>query len=587
VRSAGALGGGVRGGGGGGGYGTGRNPLVRGGSNMLPKILSENVLKIATFLIGKLNAGGVAVQYVHRELLQLLPVTENGNMDMEKICLPIVEAEDDMPIVIPYVGQVKPRTLEALACNEYWQELSELADVTRLNQTPTRHAIDDMVKMIENNAAEGEIETVRRQANKSWRNLLASFSQETNEYLMTMTLIGRGTYMARYNTGTAMLSQVATTSREYMNAIDSLAVPALDMSVTSPEECNIVRAFVMHIIDNEDPSDHMSPFLQMVANLSNLQGYEKIVGVCAFMHSGGGALQLTDAERLVMGNGGQGALNKRHKTVAQTREAIATFLQTIPTNYLFFDACFRWNVPSAIAFVLFRMHIKVLASAIIFMVAGGTTGVVVIKDGVLSFTRRNADFALDVGTRFRTATFITKRANLDLVPHAMAMRYISGAGAQLYDPSRDRVAYSSGSFVKDIFVAAVPYSWRADNVWTDLTGKMNADIYNGARVGVSLGTTQFNTCEIYNGIWGHRHAGAHIFSAQMLGGMQRQPTLAVQARQNVHDGSMDTSALKCRVVGHDPMGRDCVPEDYYILNGVAAAYQGSGVEGIIPRKDLM
>jgi hypothetical protein len=88
---------------------------------------------------------------------------------------------------------------------------------------------------------------------------------------------------------TAMLVASRGTGQPYMKALDALAIPALDMSVTSQEECNIVRAFVMHVVDNVRPDEIDNPFLQMVLTLTQLQGYEKITAVCAFINSGGGA----------------------------------------------------------------------------------------------------------------------------------------------------------------------------------------------------------------------------------------------------------------------------------------------------------
>jgi hypothetical protein len=144
----------------------------------------------------------------------------------------------------------------------------------------------------------------------------------------------------------------------------------------------------------------------------------------------------------------------------------------------------------------------------------------------------------------------------------------------------------NGNRPADIFVVAVPYNISIDEYWLDITGTMNPEMYNGTDHGVDLGHEQFSTATVYRSLWGFRHNPYNIFIPNGVGGIPMDPTLAVRGHHKRWGGvgtKIDES-----IYGNDAMGRACVPEDFNVMNGSgAAAYAGSGAEGIIPRHRMV
>jgi hypothetical protein len=458
-------------------------------------------------------------------------------------CVQLMEFDEQKPI-------------DSGISDKFWKEVGDV-----------KNSIRDMTR------------TMTRQAVK--RNSQAIVSRVRTDFIML--LLGRGTDPTGQIVATPMLSDENGTV--WLQMLTPLAIIGLNTDNTiTPRQRDSIKAFAMHIVDHSNPSAQPDQFMTTLAQVSKYEGKVsmQVTIVDNFVRGKDASSAMYSAEKAVLAGTGHGkrASQPHHK---QNPAGLDALFKRQKCTHVFFDALIRCDVPFPLSFILFRMHIRVQVSSAIFMVAGPKTGVVVTKDGFLNFTRRTADFALDVSTHFRTATFITNPDNLELVPHAMAKRYLGGAGTTLYDPNTDTEHVLQQARVKDIFVMAVPYAWQPSAVWTDITGTMNATIYNGDSRGHALNATQYSTCHLYTAKWGFAHnTAAHIFSAQAMGGLLHNPTLALQATQRVHSG--DTSSVLTRMIeGHDPMGRRCEPIDYQILNGTTAA-MGTGMEDNIPRK---
>jgi hypothetical protein len=558
----------------------------------------------------------------HPDKVQLVQRTANkcfvNDQDpISKLLLPILqdEAVTGRPIMIPYSSNRVPLTLEHLGHDPYWQKLNHLAQPSRLNNSLVQKWIDAAVRYIEHKdrgtrvalaadtnlhalsapAITSGVSNLEHYAVTSWKLAQEMYNATTQQFWAAMTLIGRGARPAAFNTTTPMMTSELPTAKTIMSQVNSLAVVAMDFNACPTSELRYVRAFVTHLLDVVRPEEIHDQFITTLGiAMGNTDPALKISTVVEFMkHSGQAALSsserrlLTDVFTDAAGGSPSDRDPQRARMMEQTPDAIEAMLTSLRPNFAFWDALIRCDIPFPMSFILFRMNIRVEASSIIFMVAGPSTGVVVIKDGFLSFTRRQADFALDVGTRFRSATFITNRDHVELVPHAMSKRCLGGVGTRLWDPCTDTDRYMNGALIKDIFVMAVPYDWRQEAVWTDITGKMNPFTYNGSVRGLALGHTQFKTCEIYKAMWGFHHTRAHIFSAQSMGGMAHNPTLALQGTQKCHSGEAGAIQLTRYMDGHDPMGRCCEPIDYQILSGGSTAVSGTGMEDFTPRRDLL
>jgi hypothetical protein len=530
------------------------------------------------------------------------------NVSAGDIIFPSLQLQGESQIHVPHVGRKCPTNLKEFAMDPYWEYLQKETNTVQRKNSKTW--LETAVRYIKStNVLEDEElgsparsdgvaaaaasvfgandqDFLRKTDRKSRAVIEASHNVEALSYWAAMTLIGRGVRPEAFDTDKIVLQ-----NEKLMKLANAIALMALDDSVCGFVNRMYVKAFLGHMIDSVAEENTFTD--ELYQNWEQPTPEDQIRAIVAFMQREGISL-LQQSERTAL----QDSLDRQDNSLPgrskrsrkdednQSPAAIKAMLEAQICNHVFFDTLIRCDIPVPISFILFRMHIRVEVSSAIFMVAGPRTGVVVIKDGFLSFTRRQADFALDVGTRFRTATFITNRDNVELVPHAMAKRYLGGAGTRLYDPNVDCAQYQNGALIKDIFVMAVPYAWTPEAVWTDITGRMNPSTYNGAPRGISLHHTQFKTCRLYESKWGFNHDQAHIFSAQAMGGLQHTPTLAIQATQRSHSGDPYAVELTHITHGHDPMGRLCEPIDYQILSG-STAVAGTGFEDFTPRKQLL
>jgi hypothetical protein len=264
---------------------------------------------------------------------------------------------------------------------------------------------------------------------------------------------------------------------------------------------------------------------------------------------------------------------------------IKAAFKTMNTNYAFFDALLRFNIPCPVSFLVLRMGVRIRASSVIFLKSGGTTGVVVIKDGFVAIKRRVDDHAIEIGMKFSTATFITNRLNISIIPHVKAEEYLGGAGTTLWDPTKHREQYLAGSrSIRDMFVFAVKYNWSCLDPFTDASGTMDTRVYNSAGRGMSTHSRQFCTSDIYTAMWGIQSSVAHIFTPIFTFFRGSTQTLCIQGHQHVWGGG---DLINKSVPGRDQMGPMCQPWDYKTLHKNNAGLAGSGIEGIIPRERML
>lgn len=526
-------------------------------------------------------------------------IDDSKEEEAESLAVPYKDAEGN--IYMPYVGPDMPESFEEAMADDYYVEMAAMAtgdDVKVLCELVDGKHLDEAASM---RGTCGKIMRDRVEKNNNFKTdfptLIRTMSAGTNPQLHYIRL-----------------ADGKEEDKSDANILEELVLATLDPSAISREKAPYVKGFVsfvfwhMNALASSGRSGSSHAERQIKKALQKLQGkeeYKQLEIVSNTMQILLESGELPDRiERICRpllhdaavrpgkrARDREGVLDsgsdKRHASAGYTTESARQLLLETKPDYNFFNAVLRANVPCPLAAVLFRMHVRVESSALIFMVAGPKTGVVVIKDGFLTFTRRNADFSIDVSTRFRTGTFITERDNLELVPHAMAHRYLGGAGTRLYDPNVDRGEYKKAARRKDIHVHLVPYRWRPSDVFTDITGRMHPAIYNGAEMGHDTHTRQYYTADVYNEIWGHTHHNRdHIFSCSAMGNANLFPTLALQAAQRVHSGDAGITQLTAWIDGHDQIGSRATPKDYAMLQGTAAAYAGSGIEGVNPRHTM-
>lgn len=254
------------------------------------------------------------------------------------------------------------------------------------------------------------------------------------------------------------------------------------------------------------------------------------------------------------------------------------FLARIPlTSYKFWTTLITHNIPFPLGFLLFRMHLRLEVGSAIFFKRGEATGVLAIKDAGVTFTRDTSSFALTVGVRMTSGTFINLPENLELMPNVFIKRYLDGGGAALYDPSNGdhRSKYKGSQAPRDIFVVAVPYTHRCTYTFTDVTGNLHAEIREPSD------QPHYATAGTYSQFWGWRPNPLELHHDRLGGNHINRLSVCAQSSQleyNYHTRRCDVA-----VPGVCALGPSADPRNWRIvLGGDALGYSGSGFEGSRP-----
>jgi hypothetical protein len=236
------------------------------------------------------------------------------------------------------------------------------------------------------------------------------------------------------------------------------------------------------------------------------------------------------------------------------------------------------NIPFPMSFLLFRMHMRVDVGSVIFFKRGEQTGVHCLKDCGVSFSRDVATFSLGVSVRLTSNTIIVRPDNLELVPHVFFKRYRSGGGVQLYRPHEDKTAYTTMhlNHEKDIFVVAVPPTFKPRFSYTDITGALHKAIQVNTAI-----DAHYPTHSVYANHWGWKPNPRALYSSrsQIDGGYD----LSVCARSSYKRFNGATSNHDILVPGVCPMGPSADAHNWRIaLGGGMLGFSGSGFEGSRP-----
>lgn len=277
-----------------------------------------------------------------------------------------------------------------------------------------------------------------------------------------------------------------------------------------------------------------------------------------------------------MGGGGGG---KRRRTAAGSGgnlntlsdDAIAIYNMDLGQKSTWTD-CARQNIPLPVSFLHFRMNIRLETGCVIFLRDGGETGVVLVRDASVQFTRDNSSFMLHVEARFDVTTIIVRYQNLQLMPDTYNLRYLGGAGTEFYVAGQTEDEYGDEMDVKSMHAVAVPYDFEPAQYYTDTTGNVShsvlaVDSHSAMNIAAN-GASQYPTSQFYSQLGvGHGFgavADARFFEAGLDREAENAPTtLAIQACQRVYNPKDNATTLE--ILGHDAFGSSATPLTYNAL----------------------
>jgi hypothetical protein len=550
--------------------------------------LCGSIKRIAMFLLDKVHAHAAGEGAIS------LSRTVSACFNDDDIVFPILCAAEDASysITMPYSGPTTPASYSMIAVDPYWKELDRRFQNCRSNQL-VQSWVEAATTFLQA-GANPQLYQMKDHDERSARLIRQTPAHPPGPFALTLSFIGAGT-LGSFESDVEPRMMTAA-RQDLMSISNTLVAHAINPKLCTAESECMIRAFLTHLVHESDPEDKTDRFvktMEVMRDPGNNEPGEMVETIEVFMRTEGRRL-LRESERRNLSEWlGEGGIveraSKRHAGKAQTRDDIISLLSKTELSYTFFDTLIQHNIPFPMAFILFRMNIRIQASSMVFMVSGEATGIVVVDEGHMTFTKRDSDFAIDVNVFFKTAVLVTQQRNLHIVPNVMSEKYISGAGTIMWNHSAGDVErYKNDSFVKDIFVMAVPYNWKQTAVWTDITGKMNPRIYNSQDSAHGDHEHQFRTAHIYKRFWGFKHdprPSSHIFA--IGNNTFHNPTLSLQSSQRVHNGNYHTTDLSKQIVGHCPMGRSCVPTDFQVMSTGSMAAAGTGLESYTPRRDRM
>jgi hypothetical protein len=230
------------------------------------------------------------------------------------------------------------------------------------------------------------------------------------------------------------------------------------------------------------------------------------------------------------------------------------------------------------------MNVSLTAGSLIMLKSGQQTGLVIIKDARVMFDRDNNSFVIYVHTRFSSSTVIRKHTNLEILPHTFATSYRHGAGTeffQLCQQDTDTVKQCRPvTGKKCIFSMVVQSDYSCKNIWTDISGSVQADIACG-----NYGTDQEDDIAFankYNAIWDFKTnresdqepSVGNVYNILINPGLAEdrlalRHTLAVQGSQKVRIASGSEKRQWRLIAGSDQFGPDASPQDFAVLGSSA------------------
>jgi len=250
----------------------------------------------------------------------------------------------------------------------------------------------------------------------------------------------------------------------------------------------------------------------------------------------------------------------------------------------FFIALISNNIPVPISFDILQMWIRLMAGSTVFLKKGITTGVMVINEAAMMFSRNPETFTVRVFARFACGTFIRATKNLEFVPHTYCTGYKGGAGLRWFDYSLHLQNFQMGGYPFDIIPIANPYYYKPTTNLFEITGSMHKDLYSGGEVG----QWHYPTANAYTRmlhLTRQQQRFPHIFSRNyFIEGNPRNSTIAIKSSQKEWEpsGTLGRGTITKLVPGRSALGDEVQPKDFDVLRGTSE-FIGRGIEGSASR----
>ena len=263
---------------------------------------------------------------------------------------------------------------------------------------------------------------------------------------------------------------------------------------------------------------------------------------------------------------------------------VLTMLYNMRLTKDFFTTLISNNIPVPISFDILQMYIRLHAGSTVFLKKGVQTGVMVINEAAMTFSRNPETFTVRVFARFACGTFIRELRNLEFVPHTYCVAYKGGAGLRFFDHSMHLQQFTMGNYPFDLLPIANSYNYKPVGNLFELTGSMHTGAYSGGEPG----QWHYPTAEPYTNmlqLTRHQQRYPHIFSKNyFVEGNARYNTIASKSSQKVWEPSstVGRGTISKLEPGSSALGHHVEPQDFDVLRGTSE-FIGRGIEGSASR----